>query len=111
MDISSINNQLSQFISGSVKADNDQKNFESAIKEAMEKKDEEKLKTACQEFEAYFVQQLFKEMRKTVPEGTLLEKSAGRDIFEDMLDEEYSKNISKGNGIGLANMLYKQLSK
>ncbi|PKM52734.1 MAG: hypothetical protein CVV02_00690 [Firmicutes bacterium HGW-Firmicutes-7] len=50
-------------------------------------------------------------MRKTVPESGLLEKSEGRDIFEDMLYEEYAKDMSKGKGTGLSEMLYRQLSK
>lgn len=85
--------------------------FEAALKKASEEKDNKALKEVCQEFEAYFIQQLFKEMRSTIQPGGLIEKSQGEEIFQDMLDEEYSKNASKGNGIGLANMLYKQLSK
>lgn len=111
MDISGINNQLSQFITNSTKENIKQKNFETVINEAIKEEDKEKLKNACQEFEGYFLQQLFKEMRKTIPDSGLLEKSTGRDIYEDWLYEEYAKNISKGRGFGLAEMLYKQLSK
>ena len=111
IDISSINNQLIQNINSTTKETADQKAFETILNEAVEKKDAEKLKKACQEFEGYFLQQVFKEMRKTVPDSGLLEKSQGREIYEDMLYEEYSKNISKGKGIGLSDMLYRQLSK
>jgi len=111
MDISGINNQLIQNMNSTIKETQDQNAFEAILNEAIEKKDSEKLKKACQEFEGYFLQQVFKEMRKTIPENNLLEKSQGREIFEDMLYEEYSKNISKGKGIGLSDMLYKQLSK
>ena len=31
--------------------------------------------------------------------------------FEDMLYDNYSKEIAKGPGIGLADIMYKQLSK
>ncbi len=111
IDISGINNQMIQNITQNSKTASEQKAFEDLLKDAVEKKDDEKLKKACQEFEGYYLQQLFKEMRKTVPEGTLLEKSQGREIFEDMLYEEHAKNISSGKGMGLADMLYKQLSK
>lgn len=111
MDISQINNQLTGFISSSVKDIEKQESFKNALEKAMETQDEKELKEACQEFEGYYLQQLFKEMRKTVPEGSFLEKSQGREIFEDMLYEEYAKDISKGNGVGLSDMLYKQLSK
>lgn len=111
MDVSSVNNQLVQNISSTAKNSADQKAFESILNEAIEKKDNVKLREACQQFEGYFLQQIFEEMRKTVPESGLLEKSQGRDIFEDMLYEDYAKNISKGKGIGLSDMLYRQLSK
>ncbi|HOA80802.1 MAG TPA: rod-binding protein [Defluviitaleaceae bacterium] len=86
-------------------------NFEEVLKKASEKKDDGELRKACKEFEAYFINQLFKEMRRTIQPGGLIEKSRGEEIFEEMLDEEYSKLASNGNGIGLADMLYKQLSK
>ncbi|PKM94905.1 MAG: flagellar biosynthesis protein FlgJ [Firmicutes bacterium HGW-Firmicutes-1] len=111
IDVSNINNPLSQYITSSTKETADQNAFEAILNEAVEKKDSVKLKKACQEFEGYYLQQLFKEMRKTIPDSGLLEKSQGRDIFEDMLYEEYSKNMSKGKGMGLSEMLYRQLSK
>ena len=43
--------------------------------------------------------------------GGLIEKSRGEEIFEEMLDDEYSKLAANGRGMGLADMLYKQLSK
>lgn len=111
MDISQINSQLSGFINSSAKDIAKQDSFKNALEKAMEEKDEKELKKACQEFEGYYLQQLFKEMRRTVPEGTLLEKSQGREIFEDMLYEEYAKDIAQGKGVGLSDLLYKQLSK
>lgn len=86
-------------------------NFESVLKKASEEKDDQGLKEACREFEAYFIHQLFKEMRSTIQPGGLIEKSRGEEIFQDMLDEEYAKNASQGKGMGLGDMLYKQLSK
>ena len=53
--------------------------------------------------------QMYKQMRKTVPEGGLFEKSPAREIFEDMLDEEIINN-AKERGIGIADILYRQLS-
>lgn len=109
MDISSINSNIGNYINTVAKDKINEKEFETLLKEATAKQDDKALKEACQEFEAYYLQQLFKEMRKTVPESGLLEKSAGREIYEDMLYEEYAKEMSKGNATGLADMLYKQL--
>lgn len=111
MNISGINPNIYNNITMNQKEKVETKSFEAALNEAKEKQDEKQLKEACQEFEQYFVNQLFKEMRNTVQSGGLIPKSQGEKIFEDMLYEEYSTEISKGRGIGISEMLYKQLSK
>ena len=83
--------------------------FEAALKKAAESGDQTALKKACQDFESIFVQMVFKNMRSTVPEDTLLEKSQAQSIFEGMLDEELSKKVSGAGGMGIANMLFNQL--
>lgn len=110
MNISSINNNYNNILN-SKKNKIEEKTFETTLHKAMEKKDEKQLKKACNQFEQYFVNQLFKEMRSTVKNGGLIPKSQGEKLFEDMLYDEYSKNISKGQGIGIGEMMYKQLSK
>lgn len=76
---------------------------------AAQKKDSQ-LRKAAQEFEAYFVQQLFSQMRKGIPSGGLLH-SKGEDMFRDLLDEQVSQDVARGNnGFGLSDSLYRQLS-
>lgn len=72
-------------------------------------KDEDPLLTACKEFESIFINQLFKSMRRTVPEGGMLEKGMGEEVFESFLDEEIAREAAHGNSYGLAHMLYNQL--
>lgn len=72
--------------------------------------DKEKLQKACQEFEAIFLNMMLKQMRGSVMEGEFTEKSHAREIFEEMHDEELSKAISQGKGMGLAQQLYQQLT-
>lgn len=68
---------------------------------------QQELKEACQEFEAIFTNMMLKEMRKSIQDSGLTEKSSAREMFEDMYFEEMSKDMSKGsNGTGLAKMLY-----
>jgi len=83
--------------------------FEDVLRKAYSEGDKEKLKAACKEFEGLLMQMMYKQMRKTVPESSLFEKSPAREIFEDMLDEEIINN-AKDRGIGIADILYKQLS-
>lgn len=80
--------------------------FKETLEKAASNKDLDRLKTASQEFEAYFVNTLLKEMRKTIQDGGLTEKSQARETFEGMLDEEMSKLISKKGSFGLADMIY-----
>lgn len=69
-----------------------------------------KLKEACQEFEAIYVNQMLKEARKTVPEGGLIEKDNATKMYEEMIDMERARQISKGPGLGIATAMYDQMS-
>ena len=77
-----------------------------------QKKEEKKLRTAVQEFEAFFLSQLLKEMRKTIPDGGLFEDDTQKEkIYNDLLDEDMSRYLAKGKGMGLAESLYRQMSR
>jgi len=75
---------------------------------AMEKRDKE-LRKACEGFEAIFLNMMYRQMRATVPENTLFGESHALKIFQDMRDDELMKNVAAGGGIGIADMMYKQL--
>ncbi|NLM73176.1 MAG: flagellar biosynthesis protein FlgJ [Clostridiaceae bacterium] len=83
--------------------------FENILKKAYDDGDKKKLKEACDQFESIMLQMMYKQMKATVPEGGFIEKSSARSIFEDMLDETMMEQASK-RGMGLSDMLYKQLS-
>lgn len=70
-----------------------------------------KLKATCQEMEAVFLNLMLKQMRETVPKGNLLGNTQAEKTFTAMLDTELTKNMAKAGGMGLADMLYRQLSK
>jgi peptidoglycan hydrolase FlgJ len=74
------------------------------------KQDDAKLKAACTEFEAVFMNLMLGEMRKTIPKDKLLPESSGEDIMKSMLDTEMTKNMAHAGGMGLADMLYRQLT-
>jgi flagellar protein FlgJ len=67
------------------------------------------LKEATQEFEAQFVAMLVQSMRRTVPEGPLAGR--GERLFREMLDQEWAAGAAASGGLGIAEMLYDQLSK
>ncbi len=73
--------------------------------------EEQRLKEACRELEAVFLNMVFERMRATVIRGGFIEKSLGEDIFTSMLDDELAREMSKGGGTGIASVLFRQLSK
>ncbi|MCC7262323.1 MAG: rod-binding protein [Candidatus Latescibacteria bacterium] len=72
----------------------------------------EGLRQAAKEFESVFMYQVVKAMRATVPKDGLIEKGEGEEMFEGMLDEEWSKKLSaRGGPSSLSEVLYRQLSR
>lgn len=83
---------------------------ETAVSEnSKTEKENKKLRQAAVDFESFFISQLFSQMRKTVPSGGLFGDSQQEKIMQSMLDDEVSKNIAQGRGMGLADMMYNQL--
>jgi flagellar protein FlgJ len=74
-------------------------------------RDEKKLKQACNDLESIFVNIMFKQMRNSVQKSGMFDGGFGEEMYEDMLYDKYAEEVSKSNGIGLGDMLYKQLSK
>ena len=66
------------------------------------------LKKATDGFEELFVHKMLQVMRKSVPKTNLLDGGRGEEIFQDMLDENYSKIITKSQAFGLSRVIYQQ---
>lgn len=65
----------------------------------------------CQEFESIFVKMMLSEMQKTVDKSSdILNGGYAEEIFQDMLNDEYSKSMTKSSNFGIADELYRQLS-
>jgi len=63
----------------------------------------------AQEFESIFTSMMIKSMRKTIFEDGLIPKSISEKIYTDMLDQEYSKIITKNSSFGLAEQIVQQI--
>jgi flagellar protein FlgJ len=74
------------------------------------KEPDKKLMDVCYDMEAMFVGNMLKSMRKTVMENDFFGKSLAKDIFQDMLYEEYAKLMARTDQFGLAHQIYNQLS-
>jgi flagellar protein FlgJ len=70
------------------------------------------LKEAAKQFESLFTQMLLKSMRdanRSFGEDSLFGSSQG-DFYQDMFDDQIAMHLSKGKGLGLADMLVQQLT-
>ncbi|MBS4024202.1 MAG: rod-binding protein [Clostridia bacterium] len=85
--------------------------FARMLERAKEKNNDQELKEACLQFETYFLQQMMQGMRATVPQSGFIPKSYAREIYEGMLDEQYAEKMSQAGGIGLAKLLYDDLTR
>jgi flagellar protein FlgJ len=67
------------------------------------------LNGAAHEFESYFISNLLKVMRETVPKGALDNK--GGAYFYSFYDQEIGRLASEAGGIGLAKMIHEYTEK
>lgn len=72
---------------------------------------DDELMNVCKQFEAYFVEQMFKEMVKTIPnsEETSGSTSTMLDYYKDMMLQNVASTSTEQNSLGLAQMLYEQM--
>lgn len=78
---------------------------------ASKRAEDRRLRDACFEMESLLVGKMLKEMRKTVHKSGWINGGFAEEIFEDMLYDEYALSLSKNSNLGLADMLYTQLSR
>ncbi len=57
---------------------------------------------AAEEFERFFLFQLLKEMRKTVPRTELMGKSSQEQMYEEMLDDTLAGEMARSGQLGMA---------
>ena len=112
MQISGINNttsMINNLSSVQTKATGDfAETLAKTTAKAQASKDDAKLKATCQDMEAMFLNMMMADMRKTVQKSKLVDTSK-EEIMTSMLDGEVTKNMASAGGIGLADMLYRQL--
>lgn len=78
---------------------------------------DEELMSVCQDFEAYFVEQMFKALEKMVPkdeEESSSSMTTLTDYFKGELTSQYASDAAKSNGgqgFGIAQTLYEQMKR
>ena len=77
------------------------------------KASDDELLDACKQFEAYFIEQMYKGMMKTIPtnEETSNYTSTMMDYYKDQMIQTMAAETTNQNSIGLAQMLYEQMKR
>lgn len=70
---------------------------------------EAKLKEVADLYEKHFLREMVKSMRSTIPENGLVKVNAGEKLFQEQLDNEYVESWGKQGGIGIGDLIYKDL--
>ncbi|MBI3992740.1 MAG: rod-binding protein [Candidatus Lambdaproteobacteria bacterium] len=66
------------------------------------------LRKTAEEFESLLIEQLVREMRKTIPRSDLFGGREHEQMFEELLDGEYAQTMVRRGGLGIADLLMAQ---
>ena len=66
------------------------------------------IRQTSEQFEAYFIQQMMKTMRESIEKSDLVE-GGNMDMYQDLMDKEVSLQLVRRGGMGLADMMEKQM--
>lgn len=68
-----------------------------------------KLKTVCREFEAVMIAQMLSQV-SAASQGGMLDGGSAMRTYRSMMDDALARDIAHGEGMGVADVLYKQLA-
>ena len=87
--------------------------LENKLNTNLEQATDEELMDACKQFEAYFVEQMFKSMMKTIPKNEEMAASTSTltDYYKDEMLRELAADSTETNSLGLAQTLYEQMKR
>jgi Rod binding domain-containing protein len=66
------------------------------------------IRKTAEQFEAYFIQQMMKTMRESIEKSDLVD-GGNMDMYQDLMDKEVSLSMAKRGGMGMADMLERQM--
>lgn len=69
---------------------------------------DKELKNAANGFEELFVHKMLSSMREATTKAGLLSGGRGEEVFQDMLDQEYAKEITRSKALGMSDVIYRQ---
>lgn len=73
--------------------------------------DADKARAAAQDFEAFFLTQVFEEMFAGIGPDPLFGGGAGEETFRSLMFQEYGTAIAHGRGVGIADRVQQEILK
>ncbi|MDE7431500.1 MAG: rod-binding protein [Lachnospiraceae bacterium] len=90
----------------------------SNIEQSLSNKDfkgatDEELMDVCKQFEAYFIEQLYKGMEAMIPKDKHEKSSASKsvDLFKDSMIQQIANDTVETQGLGIAQMLFESMKR
>ena len=112
LDLMGLSSSYSDIISSQAQNVQSQK-LQNSISGDYNNATEAELMDACKQFEAYFLEQIFKGMEKTIPKSEDGDASTQNllDYFKDTTIQQLAEESTESNGLGLAQMLFEQMKR
>ena len=112
MDISGLSNIYTDYMNQQADNVSSKKMQDTVSKDYSQATDKESL-DVCKQFESYFMEQVFKQMEKTIIKD---ESSSGNttalvDYFKDSALQELTKTSTETQGLPIAQALYEQMKR
>lgn len=112
MDISGLSSMYTDYLNETAKNETASK-LQQNIKTDYSNATDEELMSACKQFESYFLEQVFKEMQKTIPQSDYSDSSTATmvDYVKGNMVQEIASDATKNGELGLTQMLYQQMKR
>ena len=88
--------------------------LEETLNSDLSKATEEELMDVCKDFEAYFIEQMFKAMQKMVPESEENVSASTKqlkDYYKEQMTQSYAEQASEEGSFGIDQVLYEQMKR
>ena len=95
-------------------ASNSASRLEETLNSDLSTATEDELMDVCKDFEAYFIEQMFKAMQKMVPESDNDISASSRqmqDYYKEQMTQTFAEQAAEGEGLGIAQILYEQMKR
>lgn len=112
MNISGLGADAAGYLTGA--NDRSSAKVEQELNKDYSKASDEELMGACKQFESYLLEQVFKEMEKTIPKTEENENDSNSqlvDYFKESMTQQLAADSTEANGLGIAQTLYDQMKR